>query len=92
MPELLRVRTGSPPQNIITHRSVSLNEIVKLFGSNPESYLRHQGPELLNFNKNKGVGNGGSEQRHVVIIVNEEETEPEMFPEAGCYVVQNGLS
>ena len=92
MPELMRVRTGSPPQNIITHRAVSLDEIVKLFGSNSGSYLRCQSPNLLDFSSERGGESRGSEQRYVVIIINEEEIDPKIFPEAGCYVVRDCLS
>ncbi len=83
------VREGSQPDNIVSSREVSVEDLISLYGSAPSNYNYMKGADSPYYNRDQEPANPFSDPAHVVVKIEGDEVNQDTFPEKGFYTVSD---
>ena len=89
MATIYYVREGSQPDDIVSSREVSVEDLISLYGSAPTNYNYMIGADSPYINIDLGSANPYSDPAHVVVKIEGEEVNQDTFPEEGFYTVSD---
>ena len=89
MATIYYVREGSQPDNIVSSREVSVEDLISLYGSAPTNYKYMKGADSPYTNIDEGPANPFSDPAHVVVKIGWDEVNRNTFPEEGFYAVSD---
>ena len=90
MATILYMRAGSKSDNIASSRDVSVDDLVKLYGTDPSKYKYLEGVDSPpQINKDQGEAQPSSDPSYVVVKIDSDEVNKNTFPEAGFYLVRD---
>ena len=87
MATIIYVRKGPNRYNTASSRDVSVADVVHLYGSEPSNYRFMKGTASQDLHTDKGPAKFFSDPSHVVVKINREEINQDLFPKDGFYIV-----
>lgn len=88
MATIIYVRKSSQAYNTASSREVSVADVLNLYGAEPSSYVYMKGADSPDIPVDKGPAKFFSDPAHVVVKIDQNETNREIFPEDGFYIVK----
>ncbi len=89
MATIYYVREGSQPNNVVSSREVSVEDLISLYGAAPTNYNYMKGANSPYINIDQGPANPYSDPAHVVVKIDGDEVNQDTFPEEGFYAVSD---
>jgi hypothetical protein len=89
MATIFYIREGAQPDNIASSRDVSVEDLIKLYGSAPSNYKHMKDANSPYVNIDQGQANAYSDPAHVVVKIEGDEINRDTFPEEGFYIVKD---
>jgi hypothetical protein len=89
MATIYYVREGPQPDNNVSSREVSVEDLISLYGSATTNYNYMKGANSPYINIDQGSSNPFSDPAHVVVKIEGDEVNPDTFPEEGFYAVSD---
>jgi hypothetical protein len=89
MATIFYIREGAQPENIASSRDVSVDDLIKLYGSAPSNYKYMEGASSPYINIDQGPANAYADPAHVVVKIEGDEVNQDTFPEEGFYIVKD---
>jgi hypothetical protein len=83
------IREDSQPDNIVSSREVSVDDLINLYGSAPSSYKYMKGASSPYANIDQGPENAYSDPAHVVVKIEGNEVNQDTFTKEGFYIVRD---
>ena len=87
MATIFYIRKGSQSDSIASSRDVSVEDLISLYGSAPSSYQYNKGASSPYINMDHEPANASSDPAHVVVKIEGNEVNQDIFPEEGFYIV-----
>ncbi|KPJ97506.1 MAG: hypothetical protein AMJ60_10975 [Desulfobacterales bacterium SG8_35] len=88
MATIIYVRKGSKAYNTASSREVSVADVLNLYGPEPSNYMHMKGAGPTDIHADKGPAKFFSDPAHVVVKIDRDEINQEIFPEDGFYIVK----
>ena len=89
MATVFYIREDSQPDNIVSSREVSVDDLINLYGSAPSNYTYMKGACSPYSNIDQGPENAYSNPAHVVVEIRGDEVNQDTFPKEGFYIVRD---
>ena len=89
MATIYYVREGSQPDNVVSSREVSVEDLMSLYGSATTNYKYMRGANSPYVDIDQGPANPYSDPAHVVVKIEGDEINQDTFPEEGFYTVSD---
>ena len=83
------IREDSQPDNIVSSREVSVEDLINLYGSAPSNYKYMKGASSPYTNIDQGPENAYSDPAHVVVKIEGNEVNQDTFTKEGFYIVRD---
>jgi hypothetical protein len=87
MATIIYVRKGPKEYNTASSREVSVADVLHLYGSEPSNYRYMKGADSPDLHADKGPAKFFSDHTHVVVKIDREEIDEDIFPKGGFYIV-----
>jgi hypothetical protein len=89
MATVFHIREDSQPDNIVSSREVSVEDLINLYGSAPSNYKYMKGADSPYTNIDQGSENAYSDPANVVVKIEGNEVNQDTFPKEGFYIVRD---
>jgi hypothetical protein len=89
MATVFYIREDSQPDNIVSSREVSVDDLINLYGSAPSNYKYMKGAGSPYSNIDQGPENAYSNPSQVVVKIGGNEVNQDTFPKEGFYIVRD---
>ena len=87
MATVFYIRKGSQSDTIASSRDVYVEDLISLYGSAPSNYQYNKGASSPYINMDQEPANASSGPAHVVVKIEGNEVNQDIFPEEGFYIV-----
>jgi len=87
MATIIYVRKGPKAYNTASSREVSVADVLHLYGAEPSNYLYMEGADSPDLQADKGPIKFFSDPTHVVVKIDHEEIDQDIFTKGGFYIV-----
>jgi hypothetical protein len=89
MATVFYIREDSQPDNIVSSREVSVDDLINLYGSAPSNYKYMKGAGSPYINIDQGSEYAYSDPAHIVVKIEGNEVNQDTFPKEGFYAVSD---
>lgn len=89
MATVFYIREDSQPDNIVSSREVSVDDLINLYGSAPSNYKYMKGVGSPYTKINQVPENAYSDPAHIVVKIEGNEVNQDTFPKVGFYIVRD---